>query len=184
MAGRLITRISRITRPLDAVARCAGADRAAVTMIIYESEDLDVLFVKRVAGAGDPWSGQIAFPGGRFEHPDNSIIDTAIRETSEETGIDLSSRSRLVGALDEVRPSNRPNLIVTPFVALVEEKPATKPGPEIEETFWASLRRLESIAYETTLTTGAIWRGEAYRYKNYIVWGMTRNIINRLLSRL
>jgi len=180
----LVSRISRITRPLDAVAKYAGADRAAVTLIIHDSEDLDALFVKRVVSAVDPWSGQIAFPGGRFEHPDNSIIDTAIRETHEETGIDLLSQSRLVGALDDVRPINKSDLVVTPFVALVEDKPTTKPSSEIEETFWASLRGLERVTYETTLTTGAKWRGEAFRYKNYVVWGMTGHIIDGFLSRL
>jgi len=116
---------------------------------------LDALFVKRAESAVDPWSGQIAFPGGRFEHPDNGIIDTAIREAREETGIDLLVQSRLVGTLDEVRPSNRPNLIVTPFVALVEDRPIPKLGSEIEEAFWAPLRRLERGAFETALKTGA-----------------------------
>jgi len=131
----LLTRIRCITRPLDAVAKNAGADRAAVALIIHDSEDLDALFVRRVANASDPWSGQIAFPRGRFEHQDNSIIDTAIRETREETGIDLLSKGRLVGALDEVRPINKSNLVVTPLVALVRDKPAMRPSPEIEEAF-------------------------------------------------
>jgi len=180
----LLTRISRITHPLDAVAKHSGDDRAAVTLIIRDSADLDALFVKRVANEADPWSGQIAFPGGRFEHPDNNIIDTAIREAREETGIDLLSKGRLVGALDEVRPINMSNLVVTPLVALVEGKPTTRPSSEVEEAFWASLRGLERITYETTLTAGARWRGEAFRYGNYIIWGMTGHIIDGFLSRL
>jgi len=180
----LMTRISHITRPLEAVAKYAGADRAAVTLIIRDTEELDALFVRRAESVTDPWSGQIAFPGGRFEHPDINIIDTAIRETGEETGIDLPSQSRLIGALDDVRPINKSDLIVTPFVALVDEKPATRTSSEIGEAFWASLRGLERVTYETTLTTGARWRGEAFRYKNYIVWGMTGHIVEGFLSRL
>jgi 8-oxo-dGTP diphosphatase len=179
-----LSTIIRIVRPLDCVSRIAGSDRAAVTLIIGDSEGLDVLFVKRVESASDPWSGQIALPGGKFELEDGNMIGTAIRETLEEAGIDLRSQGRLVGALDDIRPSNRPNLVVTPFVALVEDTLPPTLGPEIQEAFWAPLRGLERTRFETVLTSGRRWSGEAYRYRSYIIWGLTGQIVERFLSLL
>ena len=51
---------------------------------------LELLFIKRTAQEGDPWSGQIAFPGGRREAADADDVACAIRETWEEVGIDLT----------------------------------------------------------------------------------------------
>src|SRR5204863_9652046 len=77
-------------RPAEAAAE-AGVRRAAVALIFRAGRDgsPELLFIKRAEYPGDPWSGQIAFPGGREESGDASLQQTAIRETRGETGIDL-----------------------------------------------------------------------------------------------
>src|SRR5262245_2019379 len=79
---------------------------AAVALVIRETGQgaLDVLFMKRAAREGDPWSGQVSFPGGRRDKTDADLAATVIRETREETGLDLSTHGELFGALDEIRP--------------------------------------------------------------------------------
>jgi ADP-ribose pyrophosphatase len=66
-----------------------GVRKAAVALIfrLGENDVPELLFIKRAEYEGDPWSGQIAFPGGRAEARDASLAETAIRETREETGI-------------------------------------------------------------------------------------------------
>lgn len=180
----LISTISRVTHPLNVAAKVIGRDRAAVVLIVRDSDELDTLFIKRKENPSDPWSGQIALPGGRFEPQDTSLIDTAIREAIEEIDIDLRAQGRLLGTLDDVRPANMPSLIVMPFVALAGYEYSPTPGQEIEKAFWAPLRKLERIKFETTLTTGRIWSGHAYRHQGYIIWGLTGQIIENFLSLL
>ncbi len=78
---------------------------AAVALILYEGTGgggggVEGLFIKRAQQAGDPWSGQIALPGGRREPADADLLATAVRETREETGIELTGVEQL-GALDD-----------------------------------------------------------------------------------
>ena len=81
--------------PLDLPA----SRRAAVAAIF--TPQLDLLFMERAKVEGDPWSGHIAFPGGHEEDQDDSSLHTAMRETHEELGLDLSG-AEVLGSLDEV----------------------------------------------------------------------------------
>jgi 8-oxo-dGTP pyrophosphatase MutT (NUDIX family) len=70
----------------------AGKDRAAVMIILCEDGELKALYIRRAVNPMDPWSGQIAFPGGRTKMQDVDIIETAIREAWEEVGIEVKER--------------------------------------------------------------------------------------------
>ena len=74
-----------LVEPLDS--------HAAVALIVdtaRSTQDPDIVFIERAAHEGDPWSGHVAFPGGRCESEDDGPSATAVRETREEIGIDLS----------------------------------------------------------------------------------------------
>ena len=69
-------------------ARDAQA-RAAVAVVLHDEASPRVLLMKRAERHGDPWSGHISLPGGRYQASDGDLRVTAIRETREELGIDL-----------------------------------------------------------------------------------------------
>ena len=74
-----------LVEPLDS--------HAAVALIVdtaRSTQDPDIVFIERAAHEGDPWSGHVAFPGGRCESEDDGPSATAVSETREEIGIDLS----------------------------------------------------------------------------------------------
>ena len=99
--------------------------RAAVAAVLRQGPlDTEVLFIRRAERQGDPWSGQMAFPGGRAEQGDADLLATAVRETREEIGVDLLTAAEFMGALDEVRAMARMrpmNLAITPFVFRLRE---------------------------------------------------------------
>jgi 8-oxo-dGTP pyrophosphatase MutT (NUDIX family) len=169
--------------------------RAAVALTLRPDVTgaLDLLMIRRADRDGDPWSGQVALPGGRAAQQDASLVHTALRETWEETGLDLQAHGRILGTLDELRPrtATLPPIIVTPVVvALAEHRGAPPPlvlSDEVADAFWVPLDRLRDPAASRESSVhvrGATWRVPAFVLGEHVVWGMTERILRQLLSRL
>ena len=89
---------------------------AAVAILIRErNDDLEFFLVKRAEVEGDPWSGDMAFPGGKRCQNDEDLSETAMRETLEETAIDLREKSML-GYMKPIYSSVRTSMKVQPLV--------------------------------------------------------------------
>jgi len=167
------------------------ARRAAVAILIRiaESGEPEIFFIQRAEYEGDPWSGHIAFPGGRQEPADDSLLDTAIRETIEETGIDLRDGSEVVGVLDDLRPRTvrLPAVVVRPFVFLVSEVCEPVLSSEVAGAFWVPLSVLldRSVWRDARVRAGDVEISRfAFHHEGYVVWGMTERILSGLLGLL
>lgn len=110
--------------------------------------DAELLFIKRAILARDPWSGHVAFPGGRYEVGDASLVQTAFRETREELDIDLVKSGLLIGQLDDIAPRSPslPPVIVRPFVTVVSSDVAMHPNNEVAGAFWVRVSQLRGTA--------------------------------------
>ena len=166
-----------------------GVRKAAVALIFRLGKDgaLELLFIKRADYEGDPWSGQIAFPGGRVEAVDASLAETAIRETREETGIDLAREGTMIGTLDDLRPRTRslPAIVVRPYVALLERSEPLVLSTEVALSFWlpfAALTRTESWHEDTVLARGIQINARVFKHEGHVVWRMTERILSQLLE--
>jgi 8-oxo-dGTP pyrophosphatase MutT (NUDIX family) len=163
---------------------------AAVAVILHDGDEgggLETLFIHRAVRAGDTWSGQIAFPGGRREPTDPDLLTTAIRETREEVGVDLSGAERL-GVLDDLYPRTPvlPPVVVRPFVFALTARPTIAIGPEVQDAFWVSFRALlapgmrsEMIVDHPGIPRRAL---PAYALGNRVIWGMSERILTPLIS--
>ena len=164
------------------VADAPDARPAAVALVLLEGpQGLEILLIRRAERADDPWSGQIALPGGRYDVGDGDLFATAVRETREETGVDLSGAERL-GVLDDLYPrtSTLPPVVVRPFVFGVAQRTALVPSDEVQRAFWLPLRRLSEpgVRREVTLTLrGAVRTFPAYLVDDDLIWGMTERIL-------
>jgi 8-oxo-dGTP pyrophosphatase MutT (NUDIX family) len=102
---------------------------------------LELLFIRRATRAGDPWSGDLAFPGGRRDSDDDSDLAVAVRESREELdlGLDDPMQFRLCGRLDDVHVPVRGGGIMAAFVFLqLSEAVRCVPGPdEVAVALWA-----------------------------------------------
>lgn len=165
---------------------------AAVSAILYDQGNgyFELLFIKRASQERDPWSGHMAFPGGRHEAHDPDLLATAIRETWEEVGLELKGRSELVSQLNDLQALARGRevpLIVRPYVFVMDERPSLAPNREVEQVVWVPLGVLLRGEGRDTLH----WqRGEqklelpCIRYQSYTIWGLTYYMLRELLDRL
>jgi len=152
--------------------------------------DPELLMIKRAEAEGDPWSGHIACPGGRMEPGDHDLEQTAIRETWEETGVDLARDGRVLGALDDISPRtpSLPPIIVRPFIAVVKPELEIVQSSEVAEAFWVPLAALRERAAWGTAMVPVRGYGErqvtAFRHGNYTVWGLTERVLRQFLEYL
>ena len=165
--------------------------RAAVAVVLRDGErGLDVLFMRRAEYPGDPWSGQMSFPGGRAEAGDVDLVATAVRETREETGIDLARDAELLGPLDEVRAMARlrpMDLAIAPFVFRLRHAVEPVPSEEVAGLHWLPLDDLvrpdlrSTMEYphlETRLTFPCL------RVQDLVIWGLTYRMFLGLVERM
>ena len=132
---------------------------------------------------GDPWSGQIAFPGGHRSRRDRTLLETAIREVSEEVGIELH-RHVALGVLPLVHSQTR-RVLVAPFVFQLNSDVTVRLNDEVAEAFWVSLEALSKIGStrsEVQVESGTL-DVDSYVHDDRVIWGLTFRIMRSLLNR-
>ncbi|MBL0169999.1 MAG: CoA pyrophosphatase [Gemmatimonadaceae bacterium] len=159
---------------------------AAVVAVLRVRDEPELLFIKRAEAEHDPWSGHVAFPGGRREPADDSLQVTAIRETCEELALKLTAESML-GQLDDLAPRSHalPPIIIRPFVALVASDVSFVLSREVASVFWvplSALRAAEAQIEHAVMINGVTARFPAYAVQGHVVWGLTERIVRQLLS--
>ena len=164
----------------------ADADRvpSAVLIPVYENEgQYHIVFIRRTETV-KTHKGQISFPGGTREINDGTLLDTAIRESTEEIGL-LPEDIEILGELDD-EVTTTSNYIVTPFVAMI-------PWPysfvinkgEVDEIIKvpvAALMDKDCLKPDTEFLNGKEFESYAYHYKGKVIWGATARILNKLLE--
>jgi len=172
-----------------------GAMRyAAIALVVRPNEegagDSDLLMIKRAEVERDPWSGHVACPGGRMDPTDRDLEHTAIRETWEETGIDLSRDGRILGTLDDITPRTPtlPPIVIRPFVAVVKPDVSLVESPEVAEAFWvpmAAIRETASWGRGLVPIRGVGEREvDVFRHRDHTVWGLTHRALTQFVELL
>ncbi len=164
------------------------SEKAGVAIIIRIVDgEKHVLFVKRSASMNDPWAGHIAFPGGHFKEEDKTILNTIMREVLEETGIDLRKYGKLLFILPIAAPTNRPTLRVYPYVFSLDQDVSIKCGDEVEAYYWIPLESLRrssvTVGYGDSSRTVDAY-AYVYRGREVIIWGLTKRILDNLITRI
>lgn len=168
-----------------------GPHGAAVAAVLRDSDrGALVLLIRRAVREGDPWSGHMAFPGGRSAASDADALATALRETREEVGLDLESHAELLGplpALPAMARGKRAGLSVAPFVFALTEMPPLVHNQEVDELVWAPLDGLFRGEGATTMPydyEGQRLALPAWNVDGHVVWGLTHRMLETLLDAL
>jgi 8-oxo-dGTP pyrophosphatase MutT (NUDIX family) len=162
-----------------------GASRAAVAMVLRErAQGPEVLLIERSRKENDPWSGHMAFPGGRLDTGE-TVEQAARRETHEEVGLSLHDADPL-GRLDDLtgrRAGASLGLIISAFVFHHHgETPLVYQEAEVAEALWVPVSALSAPdrhihkAFHGTggMAFPGIVVGDPDRH---IVWGLTYRFI-------
>jgi 8-oxo-dGTP pyrophosphatase MutT (NUDIX family) len=163
---------------------------AAVAAVLRRVEaGTEALLIRRTSHELDPWSGHMAFPGGRVHDDDHSLLFTAMRETREEVGLDLDAHATLLGALeplDAIALGKRQGFSVTPFVFLLEGPSSlVLDSSEVAEALWApldALARGEHRASHTYRHAEVKREMPAFDVQGRVVWGLTHRMLVNLLD--
>ena len=170
-----------------------GAARYAAIALVLRPSDLgdpELLMIKRAEVERDPWSGHVACPGGRMDPTDRDLEHTAVRETWEETGIDLTRDGRILGTLDDITPRTPllPPLVIRPFVAAVKPEVTIVESPEVAEVFWVPMSAILETAEWGKGFVPIRGVGErevdVFRHGQYTVWGLTHRALTQFVDLL
>ncbi|PKN57493.1 MAG: CoA pyrophosphatase [Deltaproteobacteria bacterium HGW-Deltaproteobacteria-14] len=167
--------------------------QAAVAIVARDDANepggTELLFIERVKRAGDPWSGNMAFPGGRAHPEDRDVTATAVRETREEVGLDLETAAERVGRLSTVlamaHDGRRP-MAVHPIVFRLDLAQELALAPrEVAHALWIPLAAFRGHAHRARhrhRILGVPWGFPAWRWEGKLIWGLTHRMVTELLK--
>ncbi len=183
---------TQLDRPAARPSHLEGSGRHAAVMVLLVGGDLDIstegpeLLLIRRGQHLRYHAGQIALPGGRQE-PEESLLQTAIRETREEIGVSLSAHD-MIGSLRSIYipPSD---FTLTPFVAWLGREPETSlQAGEVDELIRVGLKNLMRKEAHATADVvrdnGETIMAPCYRHQSHVIWGATALVLSELIERL
>jgi 8-oxo-dGTP pyrophosphatase MutT (NUDIX family) len=161
-----------------------GARDASVLIPIVASPEPTLIFTIRTETLPSH-KGQIAFPGGSADPGDASPVETALRETHEEIGLD-PAHVDVLGRLDAF-PTFVSGFVVTPVVGWLENAPELVPNPaEVATILHVPVRELsEDIRSEAGFShQDKTYPTEAWIWQDNVIWGVTARIVRSFLWTL
>ena len=169
---------SRLSSPLNPEMKLDERYRlASILVVIYGDEPIVVMTEKPKHMKFH--AGEISFPGGKLDPEDSTLLETALRETSEELGLTIS-KEQVIGQLEPVVTLNS-GFLILPFVSVVDEIPALSPNAEVEKIFHIPLKSfLKTQAKDADPNHNLIQEMYTFEYQNQIVWGASARILKQI----
>jgi 8-oxo-dGTP pyrophosphatase MutT (NUDIX family) len=171
-------------RPQQSVGQELFTRSAVMILLLLGPNETEIVFIRRARYDG-VHSGQIGFPGGKFEPDEYSAEEVALREANEEIGINPSD-VEILGALSPLHiPVSK--MRVEPVLAVSEQIPSlVRNEREVEEIiiqpldFFLQTNNL--IAYELEQFVGETRKVPAFNAKPVPIWGATAMMMSELLT--
>jgi len=164
------------------------AEAAVAVLLRGGSDGVEALFIRRAEHPQDPWSGHMAFPGGRRESEDRDARSAAERETLEEVGVDLHGSATYLGRLDDLQAMARGRhvgMVVTPYVYLLTEDVRLAPNEEVQEAVWIPLDPLARGEHDAEIPWKYGPEGvmlPCYQVGGRTIWGLTWRMLSNFFG--
>lgn len=177
-----------LQHPRPTLQDIPGHRRAAVALLLSGEEGgRKILFIERATHPGDPWSGNIGFPGGKVETDDRDPRHAAERETMEELALDLSAAGYL-GRLSDLDGAHLP-VLLSCFVYAVPFGVQPELSDEVKDAFWVSVADLIDLSRHGTHKF--TFSGDSFESPcislpfedKPVLWGLTYRLVMDFLQR-
>ena len=150
--------------------------------------DCEALVIRRSDSPRDPWSGQMALPGGSMDRVDGGLLATAVRETREETGLCLDRHRHVLGRLETARPLGvrLPVITIWPFVFRAGHDAVARVGsPEVASVHWFRMGDLADRGNRGShpwREGGVVRAFPCIELEGRVIWGLTYRILTGFLE--
>jgi 8-oxo-dGTP pyrophosphatase MutT (NUDIX family) len=178
-------RMAPVNRPFKYIDQYTK-DAGVLILLYHKKNEIHTVLIKRPVYNG-VHSGQISFPGGKEENSDSNIIDTALRETEEEIGID-KEKHNIIGTLTPLYiPIS--NIKVHPVISYIPDTPNFKPDKkEVENIIEIKISDLlnpeSSITDQNFYENNRMIRAPYFKLGDIKIWGATAMIISEFIEVL
>ena len=182
MLDQLETRLQQ-HRPWRLSGDLKPRAEAGVICLLTDEPEPQVILTQR-GGSLSTHAGEVAFPGGKRDPEDESLVATALREAHEEVGVE-PDQVRLLGELSQIFSLHK--LAVTPFVGVVSPEMELRPNPgEIASIFKTPLSFLLDLDNaridKFAMVDGRTRFVPSWQYQQYEIWGLTAWALAELLN--
>ena len=158
-----------------------GTKLSSVLIIIFEDSPKILMIKKPITMKHH--GGEIAFPGGKISNDDEDLLDTAIRETLEETGIKVK-RDEVIGQLKPVTTLNS-GFTILPFICILDEIKNLTPNSEVDEFLEIPLMSfLQTLAEDSDPEHNSIQEMYVFRFEKHLIWGASARMLKQIIAKL
>ncbi|MDC0064133.1 CoA pyrophosphatase [Candidatus Nitrosopelagicus sp.] len=158
-----------------------GTKLSSVLIIIFEDSPKILMIKKPITMKHH--GGEIAFPGGKISNEDDDLLDTAIRETFEETGIRVK-REDIIGQLKPVTTLNS-GFTILPFICILDEIKNLTPNSEVDEFLEIPLMSfLETLENDSDPEHNSIQEMYVFRFEKHLIWGASARMLKQITTKL
>ena len=176
--------------PREANRALAIEERLAVIALVFwhNGHELCLCIGRRAINPQDPWSGDLAFPGGKVEAQDQSLHHIAARETQEEIGLHLPETA-LIGSLGKTAATGSGQRMPMPVYPLIYHLQSTpdnfRVSDEITEAYWVPVTQLwQPYHWMQFCFPPTRQQRVGIRIGNHFLWGFSLKILVQLAERV
>jgi len=173
---------SVLSTPINLEIKSDASYRLASVLVVIYGQSPKIIMTEKPKSMKFH-AGEISFPGGKFDANDSDLLETALRETSEEIGLQVS-QDQVIGQLTPVMTLNS-GFLILPFVCLLNDIPVLMANSEVENILHIPLNSfLKTVAKDTDSSHNLIDEMYTFEYQNQIVWGASARILKEIENSL
>ena len=159
-----------------------GKNKLASVLIIIYGDKPEILMTKKPITLMHH-GGEISFPGGKISNADNDLLDTALRETKEETGLEIF-RDNVIGQLKQVITLNS-GFTIIPFICMLDSIGQLVPNSEVESFLHIPLLSfLETLENDLDPKHNSIQEMYTYTFEKNLIWGASARMLKQITDIL